>query len=254
VTLHQGRERRPGGLVAPDQEPLQELAVGEVADRPDPLQDVELTPEVHARRSARHESGLPVRSRPIVRRGRTPIPSFFGIGYGRVGPPARIGGILIQCIEFPGNIAGRLDGDDMDSRIIRASGFWNLGLAALLAVPPLYRWLGLPISEPVWGWMISGLLLYTSATLILGSRDLRVFGGIILYEGLLRFLGAALLIPAGLFFGYGWLAVIAGVTDLAWGVAFFAIVPARSGLSVGTLLSGSTGRSPEPPLTPPVAG
>jgi hypothetical protein len=84
----------------------------------------------------------------------------------------------------------------MTCRILRASGFWNLALASTLLYPPLYRTLGLNLTQPVWGWLIAGFLLYTSATLILGSRDLRIFGGIILWEGLLRFLGAAILIPA----------------------------------------------------------
>jgi hypothetical protein len=135
----------------------------------------------------------------------------------------------------------------MDSRIVRASGFWNLGLAFTLMVPPLYPVLGLSRIGPVWGWLIAGFLLYTSATLIIGSRDVRTFGGIILHEGLLRFLGAAILIPAGLFFGYGWLAAFAGAADLVWGVLFFAIVPRRAGLGVVPLLMGR-------PPTPPVAG
>jgi hypothetical protein len=129
----------------------------------------------------------------------------------------------------------------MDSRIIRASGFWNMGLAITLFYPPLYLAMGLNLTQPVWGWMLAGFALYTGIILILGSRDLRIFGGIILWEGVLRFLGAAILTPAGLFFEYGWIVVVLGLTDLAWGIVFFAIVPRRTGLSVRDLLTGRRG-------------
>jgi hypothetical protein len=129
----------------------------------------------------------------------------------------------------------------MKSRIIRASGFWNLALAGSLIYPPLYRSLGLNLTQPVWGWLIAGMLLYTSATLILGSRDLKTFGGIVLWEGLLRFFAAALLIPAGCFFGYGAITALLGLADLVWGLVFFVVVPRWTGLGVGKLLVGRRG-------------
>jgi hypothetical protein len=126
----------------------------------------------------------------------------------------------------------------MKSRIIRASGFWNLALAGSLIYPPLYRGLGLNLTQPVWGWLIAGFLLYTAITLILCGRDLKTFGGIILWEGILRFFAAALLIPAGLFFGYGAITSILGLADLAWGVVFFVVVPRATGTGVRKLLGG----------------
>jgi hypothetical protein len=129
----------------------------------------------------------------------------------------------------------------MICRIIRASGFWNLALASTLLYPPLYRTLGLNLTQPVWGWLIAGFLLYTSATLILGSRDLRIFGGIILWEGLLRFLAASILVPAGTFYGYGAITALVGLADLAWGVVFFVVVPRRTGLTIRELLIGRRG-------------
>ena len=126
----------------------------------------------------------------------------------------------------------------MKSRIIRASGFWNRGLAVSLIYPPLYLALGINLTQPVWGWLIAGFLLFTSAILILSSRDLKTFGGIILWEGLLRFLAAAILIPAGIWGGYGLLTALLGLTDLVWGVVFFAVVPRATGQGVGEMLIG----------------
>ncbi len=126
----------------------------------------------------------------------------------------------------------------MSSKVTRASGFWNLALALTLFYPPVYRSLGINLTQPVWGWLIAGFLLYTSATLIFCSRDLKTFGGLILWEGLLRFFAAALLIPAGCFGGYGLLTAVLGLTDLIWGVVFFVIVPKSTGMSAGALLRG----------------
>jgi hypothetical protein len=136
----------------------------------------------------------------------------------------------------------------MRSRVIIYSGWWNIGLSGMLSFPPLYRGLGLNLLQKGWGWLIAGFLLYTAATLILGGRDIIKFGGIILYEGLLRFLAAALLIPAGIHYGYGWLAVAAGITDALWASAYFVIVPKRTRISVRHLLAGrgieAAGRDP----------
>ncbi len=129
----------------------------------------------------------------------------------------------------------------MNSRIVRASGYWNLALALSLIYPPLYRTLGINLTQPVWGWLIAACLGFTAATLILASRDLRIFGGIILWEGVLRFGAAGLLIPAGSFFGYGTLTAVLGLTDLLWGVIFFVIVPRHTGRKIAELLIGRAG-------------
>ena len=52
------------------------------------------------------------------------------------------------------------------------TGVYNAGLAVFLLFPPLYRGVGLNICDPVWGWLIAGFLAFTSAVLILSSRDL----------------------------------------------------------------------------------
>lgn len=124
----------------------------------------------------------------------------------------------------------------MRSNLIIYSGYWNIGLAATLLCPPFYHFLGMNINQAVWGWIISGFLLYTSATLIIGGRNLNRYGSIIVYEALLRFIAAVLLIPAGLFFEYGYITAFVGFTDALWGIAYLKIVPASTGLTLNQLL------------------
>jgi len=123
----------------------------------------------------------------------------------------------------------------MRSKLIILSGFWNLGLALIFVYPPLYR-PALNLSQPLWGWMLSGFLLYTSALLIISGRDVGKYGSIVIYEAFLRFIAAVLLIPAALLYGYGWLALFGGVTDALWGIAFLTILPRQSGRSFADLV------------------
>lgn len=124
---------------------------------------------------------------------------------------------------------------DMRSTTIIYSGYWNFGLALLFIYPPLYR-MGLNLSQPVWGWLLSGFLLFTSAVLIIGGRDMGRYGSIIVHEAFLRFIAAAVLIPAALFYDYGWLALFGGCTDALWGIAYLRIVPGQTGRSLADLI------------------
>ena len=118
----------------------------------------------------------------------------------------------------------------MKSKLVILSGIWNLGLAGLFIYPPLYR-LGLNLTQPLWGWLLSGFLLFTSAVLIIGGRDVGKYGSILIYEAFLRFIAAVLLIPAALFYDFGWLALFGGVMDALWGIALVTTVPRLSGRS-----------------------
>jgi hypothetical protein len=124
----------------------------------------------------------------------------------------------------------------MKSNLVRLSGIWNLGLAAAMIYPPL---LGLSL-KPVWAWLIAAFLVYTASTLILGAGNVPRYAPIILYEGLLRFAAAALLIPAGLLFGYGPLVAAVGAIDAIWGLTYFLIVPRQTGKPIAQLLLGDT--------------
>ena len=128
----------------------------------------------------------------------------------------------------------------MRSNLIIYSGYWNIGLAATLLCPPFYQFLGINLNQAIWGWVIAGFLLYTSATLIISGRDINKYGCIIIYEAFLRFVAAALLIPAGLFYDYGFISAFLGFTDALWGIAYLKIVPSATGRSLSQLLLDKT--------------
>jgi len=117
------------------------------------------------------------------------------------------------------------------------SGVYNAGLAVVLLLPPVYRALGLNICSPIWGWLIAGFLGFTSAVLILASRDLRQRASLVYWESLLRYVAALVLIPAGLFGDIGWIAALLGLGDLAIGLVYMFGLPAELGVSHRALLA-----------------
>lgn len=123
------------------------------------------------------------------------------------------------------------------NKLVIFSGYWNIGLAAYLLLLPLLKTPGLNL-QPLWAWLIAGFLLYISATLIISGRDLNRYGTIVVYDALLRFAAAFLLIPAGLFFDFGLMVVLLGATDAIWGYILISKVPATSGRSLKQLLLG----------------
>jgi hypothetical protein len=111
------------------------------------------------------------------------------------------------------------------------SGVYNAGLAGVLLCPPVYRTLGLNICSPVWGWLIAGFLAFTSAVLILSSRDLTARASLVYWEAPLRYVAAVVLIPAGLFGDIGIVAALLGLGDLLIGVVYTFGLPKELGLS-----------------------
>jgi len=116
------------------------------------------------------------------------------------------------------------------------SGVYNAGLALTLTCPPVYRWLGLNVPAPLWGWLIAGFLAFTSAVLILAARDLRRRACFVYWESILRYIAALLLIPAGLFGDLGLIAVPLGLGDLAIGLVYMFGLPRELGVSHCALL------------------
>jgi hypothetical protein len=116
------------------------------------------------------------------------------------------------------------------------SGVYNAGLALFLVFPPLYLALGLNIPAPLWGWLLSGFLAFTSAVLILASHDLRRRASLVYWESLLRYIAALLLIPAGLFGDLGLIGVPLGLGDLAIGLVYMFGLPKELGVTHSLLL------------------
>jgi len=103
-------------------------------------------------------------------------------------------------------------------KIVLISGFWNLilGLASLSS--------GLlkndnNSTDRYYSCMVGVLLLFTSAVLIVASRDLQKYATFVLWEGLLRFAAAGILLTIGLS-AIGNNAVFLGMTDTVWGIIY----------------------------------
>jgi hypothetical protein len=102
-------------------------------------------------------------------------------------------------------------------KIVLISGFWNLilGLGSLSS--------GLLKSknstEIYFHCMVGVFLLFTSAVLIVASRDLQKYATFVLWEGLLRFAAAGILLTIGLS-AIGNNAVFLGMTDTVWGIIY----------------------------------
>jgi len=116
------------------------------------------------------------------------------------------------------------------------SGIYNAGLALLLLFPSAYRSLGLNICDPLWGWLISSFLAFTSVVLILAARDLGRRASFVYWESFLRYAAALLTIPAGLFGETGLLAAGMGLGDLAIGLVYIFGLPRVLSVSHSDLL------------------
>jgi hypothetical protein len=121
-------------------------------------------------------------------------------------------------------------------RAVFCSGIWNVGLGLILITPPITEFLGVHIPNPFWPWIVAAFLWYTSATLILSSRDVQNFASIIYWEALLRFAAIVVLIA----FGFKYLGVLPtalfGVGDFVWGVTLIIGLLRVTGRSHASLL------------------
>jgi hypothetical protein len=124
------------------------------------------------------------------------------------------------------------------SKFVYGAGVYNLMLAAAMAVPAVPRSLGINIADPVLGQLIAGFLLFTAIAQMFGSRDLPNYGWLIFWEGILRWISAALLIPYGFFGHVGIMAGVLGLGDFLIGVVFVLILPNAIGKRPADLLVG----------------
>jgi hypothetical protein len=122
------------------------------------------------------------------------------------------------------------------TKFIYWSGIYNAGLAFTLLLPFVYLSIGLNIPAPLWGWLLAGFLAYTSAVLILASRNLRRRASMVYWESMLRYIAALLLIPAGLFGDLGLIAVPLGLGDLTIGLVYMFGLPKELGVSHSDLI------------------
>ena len=124
------------------------------------------------------------------------------------------------------------------AKFVYWAGVYNVILAAAMAVPAVPRALGINIADPVLGQLIGGFLLFTAVAQIFGSRDLRIYGWLIFWEGILRWISAALLVPYGFFGHMGVMAGVLGFGDFLIGCVFVLILPNTTGKRPADLLAG----------------
>lgn len=121
-------------------------------------------------------------------------------------------------------------------RVVFWSGVWNIGLGLTLITPPIMQLLGAQIPNPFWPWIVAGFLWYTSATLILSSRDVRHFTSIIYWEALLRFFAVVVLMAYGFTYLGAAPTVLFAITDFAWGVVYITGLRRVTGRSHASML------------------
>jgi hypothetical protein len=122
------------------------------------------------------------------------------------------------------------------NRTVFWSGIWNVGLGLILVTPPIREFLGVRIPNPFWPWIVAAFLWYTSATLILSSRDIQNFASVIYCEALLRFAAVIILIAYGLKYVGVLPSVLFAVTDFAWGVVLIGGLRRFTGRSQSSLV------------------
>jgi hypothetical protein len=121
-------------------------------------------------------------------------------------------------------------------RVVFWSGVWNVGLGLILVTPPVREFLGLQIPDPFWPSIVAAFLWYTAATLILSSRDLKVFASVVYWEALLRFAAVGLLLVYGFKYAGILPTVLFAVSDFAWGLCYIVGLPRLLDRSHASLL------------------
>ena len=116
-------------------------------------------------------------------------------------------------------------------RLVFWSGVWNVGLGLTLITPPSTQLLRVQIPNPFWPWIVAGFPWYTSATLIVSSRDVHQFASIIYWEALLRFFAVAALIVYGFTYVGILPTALFAITDFAWGAVYILELPRVTALS-----------------------
>jgi hypothetical protein len=107
-------------------------------------------------------------------------------------------------------------------KIVLLSGIWNLILGVGSLASGLIKTENQ--SEMYFNCMTGAFLLFTSAVLIVASRNLEKYGTFVLWEGLLRFVAAVILLTIGLAV-IGNNAIFLGMTDALWGTAYSVGLP-----------------------------
>lgn len=124
------------------------------------------------------------------------------------------------------------------SKFVRAAGIYNFLLAVGMALPPVTGFLQINICDYALSLLIAAFLVFTAAAQVIAARDLRTYGWLIFWEGILRWMAAALLIPYGFFGHLGTMAGVIGVGDFLIGFVFLILLPKAIGKNASDLTVG----------------
>lgn len=126
------------------------------------------------------------------------------------------------------------------SKFVFGAGVYNLLLALGLCLPPVTGWLGLVIADQALALIIAALLVFTAVAQIVGSRNLQTYAWLIFWEGLVRWMAAAILIIYGFAGHLGAMAGVLGIGDFLIGCIFVIVLPKTVRQSHVNLLKGLT--------------
>lgn len=124
------------------------------------------------------------------------------------------------------------------SKFVFATGIYNFLLGLGLAIPFVTELLKINICDYALALLIGAFLIFTAAVQVIASRDLRTHGWIIFWEGILRWMAAAILIFYGFFGQIGFVAGLIGIGDFLIGIVFLFLLPKALGKKSYELLLG----------------
>lgn len=126
-------------------------------------------------------------------------------------------------------------------RLVFWSGVWNIALGIILVTPAINQLLGMQIPNPFWPWIAAAFLWFTSAVLILSSRNVTQYAAFIYWEAILRFAAVAILLVYGLTYVGVLAATVFLITDFAWGLCYVVGLPRVTGRTHASLLLDQQG-------------
>lgn len=117
-------------------------------------------------------------------------------------------------------------------------GIYNIVLAVCLGLPAGIVNIGVNIGDHALSKLVAAFLLFTAVIQIIGSRDLKLYGWAVYWEGILRVIAGLLLFAYGFFGHLGIVACILGLIDLFIGAAYLTQVPIVTKKNSRDLLAG----------------
>ena len=124
-------------------------------------------------------------------------------------------------------------------KLVFWSGIYNVTLVIACISPKIYLDIfGLNFESPIMAKIISVVLIFTVAVLIISSRNLKSYAPIVYWEGIVRVLAGIILIPAGFLGSLGIFAGILGIVDVIWALIYFFGLTKKFNVSHWDLIAG----------------